>query len=419
MPQKCGPYRWLLFSWTFCLLSGLLPSSAARAQTLEEALVSTYLANPTLEGQRATLRAATEVVAEAKGGWRPTLAIESALQANSVDSTDNTDSNGNFVSNSAALVLEQNLYQGGETVAAVHQAEQLLLYQRARLLVTEQEVFLEATEAYAGLVNDLAILDLAQQNEQRLALQLDGAKKRFKAGQLTDTDVAQAEARHAGALAEHDRSMSTVEASKALYRSIVGLEPASLSIPEAQPDRAANELDALRLATDGNPAIRAASYRLQAAEADIRIATAAIYPRLDLQGEVSYEDNPSSSFDPGSERAAVIGVELRIPLYQGGGEYARIRRARQEISQFDNNLEAVKRAVLADTSRAWQDLRAARATISSIELQVRAAERALVGAKKEAEVGQRTTLDVLDLKSDLFEAEVALANARRDEVVAS
>ncbi len=414
MSLKCGPYRWFLLSWTFCLLSGLAPSSVLRAETLEEALVSTYLANPTLAAQRATLRAATEVVAEAKGGWRPTLAIETALQANSVDSTD---SDGNFTRSSAALVLEQNLYQGGETTAAIHQAEQLLLYQRARLQVIEQEVLLSAIEAYLGLVNDLAVQEFVRQNEERLALQLDGTKKRFEAGELTATDVAQAEARHAGAVAERDRSLSAVEVSKALYRSITGQEPATLAAPGAPDLAVADEPDALRLAIDGNPAIRAARYRYRAAEADIRIAKASIYPRLDLQAEVSYEDD--ASLDAGSERAASIGVELRIPLYQGGGEYARIRRARQESSQFEGDLEAVKRAVQVDTSRAWLDFSAARSTIGSIERQVEAAKRALAGARREAVVGQRTTLDVLDLENDLFEAEVDLASARRDEVVAS
>lgn len=415
MSRRYGRHRWLLCSWAFCLLSGLMPPSGLMAQSLEEALVSTYLSNPTLKAQRAALRAATEQIAEAKGDWRPTLAIESAVQTGLIDSSDR---NGGFTSNSAALVLEQNLYQGGETTASVGQAEQLLLYQRARLVVTEQDVFLAATEAYVGLVNDLALLDLARQNEDRLALQLDGTNKRFKAGELTGTDVAQAEARYAGAVAERDRALSAVEASKALYRSIIGQQPVSLSAPGVLGLKlTASEPEAVERALAGNPAIRAAVYRLAAAEADIRIAKAALYPRLDLQAEVGYADEPN--LDASSESTAAIGIELRIPLYQGGGEYARIRSARQVTNQFEDDLEAAKRVVAAETSRAWQDLRAARSRIGSIEKQVEAAKKALAGARKEAEFGQRTTLDVLDLESDLFQAEVDLATARRDEVVAS
>lgn len=406
--------RWLLLSWVLCLFSGL-SSSGLLAQTLEEALVSTYLSNPTLTAQRATLRATTELVAEAKGDWRPTLAIESAVQAGRIDSSNER---GGFTESSAALVLEQNLFRGGETTASVEGASHLVLYQRARLTATEQDVFLAATEAYAGLVNDLAILELARKNEGRLAQQLDGTKKRFKAGELTGTDVAQAEARFAGAVAERDRAISAVEAAKALYRSITDQEPTALSIElEAMRLSVATEAEALLMATKNNPTIRAARYRLDAAKADIDVAKAAVYPTLDLQAALDYTDEPGAS--NGAERKASIGLELRIPLYQGGAEYARIRRARQTTTQFEDDLEAVQRSVSAETSRAWQDLRAARSRIGSIEQQVLASEKALKGAQKEAEVGQRTTLDVLDLENDLFEAEVDLATARRDEVIAS
>lgn len=412
--KTLGQSRWLLSLWAFCLCAGLFPPENLRAQTFEEALVSTYLANPTLEAERAALRAATDAVGEAKGGWRPTLAIEGELLANDVDEDGTRDS---FLSKSAALVLEQNLFQGGETVASVGQAEQLLLYRRARLDVVEQQVLLSAIEAYAGLANARAVLALARENEQRLETQLDATRKRLKAGELTGTDAAQADARHAAAIAGRERASSAAEAAEAVYRSVTGEVPAALAPLEAPALAFASEAESARLAIENNPSIKAVRYRLAAANSDIRIAESALYPSLDLKAELGYADDPS--LDVGYERAAAIGLELRIPLYQGGGEYARIRRARQEMSQVENDLDAVKRAVTVEVSQAWQDFSAARGTIVSIERQVDAAGQALEGAKKEAAVGQRTTLDVLDLESDFFQAELDLANARRDEVVAA
>ena len=408
------PLRWLVSLWAFSLCASLLPSKHLQAQMLEDALVSTYLANPTLEAERAALRAATDAVGEAQSGWRPTLAIEGELFANDVDESGASDS---FVSKSAALVLEQNIYQGGETVASVGRAEQLLLYRRARLAVVEQQVLLSAIEAYAGLANARAVLELARQNEKRLARQLDATGKRLKAGELTGTDAAQAEARHAGAIATRALAESAVHAAEAVYGSVTGEAPAALA-SLAMPDLAVTaEVEAKRLALDNNPAIRAARYRLAAAESDIRIAEAAVYPSLDLKAELGYEDDPS--LDVSYERAATVGLELRIPLYQGGGEYARIRRARQETSQVKDDLEAVKRAVTVEVVQAWQDFSAANRTMASLERQVEAAGRALTGAEKEAAVGQRTVLDLLDLEGDLFQAEIDRANAARDEVVAS
>ena len=410
--------NWGLLSLYLLLLMPV--SSGLWAQTLEEALVSTYLSNPTLKEQRANLLATAEEVAEAKGDWLPTLAIEAEAQNNVIDIGDEND---NFVSSSAALVLEQNLFQGGETVANVQRTEDLVMYQRARLMAIEQEVLLSATEAYANLVNNLAILDLARKNEDRLAQQLDGAKKRTRAGELTRTDVAQAEARYAGAIAERDRAIGEVESSKADYRSITNQDPASLSTLQALSVPVATEADARALARENNPTIMASRYRLAAAGADILVARAEIYPTLDLRAEVGYadefglDDDDDDDNDDGA--AAAIGVELRIPLYQGGADYARIRRATQINSQFEESLEAATRSVLAATSRAFQDLRAARLRIGSIERQVLAAKTALDGAQKEAAVGQRTTLDLLDLENDFFQAEVDLATTRRDEVVAS
>ncbi len=426
MKQKGASGRFpLQASLLLCILSGVIPASDLPAQTLEEALVSTYLSNPTLNAQRAELRATAELVAEAGGDWRPTLAIESEVQNNVLDIGD---ANDNFISSSAALVLEQNLFRGGETIANVRRTENLVMYKRAELIAVEQEVLLSATKAYADLVNNIAILDLARENENRLNQQLDGTKERTRSGELTRTDLAQAEARYAGSIAERERAIGELKASKADYRNITGQEPVSLSSLETLVLPITTEAAALDLALDGNPAIKAKRYRLAATEADIGVSRAAIYPTLDLRAELGYadeygrdddNDNDNDNDDDDEGAAAAIGFELRIPLYQGGADYARIRRAEQISSQTAEDLEAVKRSVLAATSRAFQELRAARSRIGSIEQQVMAAKTAVDGARQEATVGQRSTLDVLDLEGDVFEAEVDLVTARKDEVLAS
>ncbi len=405
--------RALLFCVSFCPALACLPP-VLMAQSLEDALVSTYLTNPTIRGQRAFLRATTEDVAEAFGDWRPTIAVESEVQANDVDRDDDQDA---FLSSSVALVIEQNLYRGGGTTASINQAEQLVMYERARLAAIEQDVLLDAAEAYIGLANDLALLELAEQNERRLTQRLKATREQFKAGQVTGTDVAQAEARLAEAIAERDRSKGVVEASKATYRSITSQEPVLLSDPIPLPLPTADDAGAQDLASASNPRIKGAQYKLAAAEADIRATKAGLYPSLDLQAELSYEDEPS--IEVKSERAASIGLALRVPLYQGGGDYARVRRAKQIVGQRKDDLEAVKRVVSEEASRAWQELAAARARIGSLQSQVRAAQTAVEGARRETQAGQRTTLDVLDLESDFFQAEVDLATARRDEIVAS
>lgn len=400
--------------WLAAFVVTSVLSFGPKAQTLEEALVSTYVSNPTLEAQRAALRATDELLPQALAGWRPSLRIESDLQASRIDSALG-DSGLETTSN--ALVLEQNLYEGGATVANVSRAERLVRAERARLVTTEQEVMLDAVTVYSNLLNDLAVLELAKQNESRLRQQLKATEDRLDVGDVTRTDVAQAEARVAGAVADRVRAQGVIRATKAAYLNVIDLKPVALQPPPRLRSLPESEAEAQKLAEALNPSIIAAEASLAAAREDVRLAQAALYPRLDLEGELDYTDEPSTTVD--WERTASLSLQLRVPLYQGGGEYASVRQNRQVVDQRRNDLDAVVRSVREEVTRAWQALMTARSSIMSIEEQVRAAAIALEGSRQEALVGQRTTLDVLDQEQDLFDAEVDLVAAQRDEIVAS
>ena len=360
------------------------------------------------------MRATDELVPQALGGWRPTVTLQSSIQTSDIDSSAG---DGSLTGTSSALVLEQNLYRGGETTANTARAERLVRLERARLMATEQDALFSAVEAYTGLLADLAVLELAKQNEARLRRQLEAVRDRFDVGEVTRTDVAQAEARLAGAVAERTAAEGAIETSKATYRNIVNQEPVSLSPPPVLQQIPGDEAAAQGLAEGINPNILAAEYNLAAAEEDVRVATSALLPSLDLEGALRYDDDPNLAVD--WQREATIGLQLRVPLYQGGGEYAGVRQAKQVVHQRRNELETITRAVREETTTAWQALVTARSRITSIRAQVEAAEIALEGSQREAEVGQRTTLDVLDQENDLFQAGVDLVQAQRDEIVAS
>lgn len=384
------------------------------AQSLEEALVSAYLTNPELEAQRASVRATDELVPQALSGWRPTLQVNSSADISDIKSPAG-DGQVNTLSNS--LSIDQNLYEGGGTVANTRRAERLVRVERARLATTEQDVLLRAVEAYTGLLNDLAVLELAVQNENRLRRQLQATKDRFEVGEVTRTDVAQAEARIAGAISERVRATGTIESSRAAFRNVIDLEPTSLIPPEPVTNLPASEADAQQLAESFNPNILAGQFNLAAAKEDVLIAESALYPRLSVNGELTYTEQPSLSVD--WQNVASIGATLAVPLYQGGGEYAQIRQNKETVRQRQSDMDAVYRSVREEVTSAWQALMTAQSSIEAISEQVRAAAIALDGSRQEALVGQRTTLDVLDQENDLFQAEVDLVSAQRDEIVAS
>jgi TolC family type I secretion outer membrane protein len=404
-------------AWMVGIAAGVLLSGAVgqlRAQTLEEALVSAYLTNTDLEAQRAALRATDELVPQALSDWRPTLAIDSTAAYADVDSSQGGGSLGTVGS---SVILDQDLYNGGETVANTSRAENLVRLERARLQAIEQQVLLDAVTAYTDLLSAQAVLDFARQNEDRLQRQLQATRDRFEVGEVTRTDVAQAEASLSGAVASRVQAEGQVQAAEAAYRQVINQEPIKLMRPPPLMALPGTQAEAQELAQAFNPNITAGQYDLAASRADVDVASATLLPRLSLQGELGYTENPSVELD--WQSVGQIGANLTIPLYQGGGEYARVRQTKQTVRQREDDLESVFRSVRQDVTDSWQALTSARTALESFRDQVRAAEIAVEGTRQEALVGQRTTLDVLDQEQDLFQAQVDLVNAARDEIIAS
>ena len=110
----------------------------------------------------------------------------------------------------------------------------------------------------------------------------------------------------------------------------------------------------------------------------------------------------------------ILGVTATIPIYQGGGEWSKIRQAKELVGQRRNALDSARRLAAENTIRAWRQLDSSRSRVTSFEAQVRANEVALNGVRQEALVGSRTTLDVLNAEQELLNSQVNLIQARRD-----
>ncbi len=390
----------------------------AAAGPLEDLLARVYLESPRLEAGRAALRAADEAVPLAKVGDRPALALRSTAALAWTDG-----SRGEAVLNTTrqSLSLAQSLTDGGETAAAVARAESLVLAERARLAALEQDVLLATVAAFAAFARDQELLVRARENERRLALQLAATRDRLRFGDLTKTDLAQAEARAAGAVAERTRAEGAVRTAAAEYERVAGEPPpARLELPEppdAEPGAGdAGEAEPLARAED-TFAYQAARFELRAAEAGIAAARAAFRPRLAMTGEVSHVEEPSAQIE--SQSDASLGATLQLPLYQGGGEYARLRQSKDLVRQRRHALDDARRTAVATAAAAVEDLRTARTRIASLEAQADAAGFAADGVRQEALAGARSVTDLLDAEADLYRAEVELVRARAEQLVAA
>ena len=387
----------------------------AGAETLLDALRAAYSNNPTLRAERAALRAADEGVPQALSDFRPTTQAAGSLARRTQDTS--TGGRTNLTPNTLSLTVSQSVYRGGRTVAATRQAENLVLSGRARLASVEQAVLGDAVAVYINVLRDQAVLQLDRNNELVLRRQLEATQDRFRVGEITRTDVAQAEARLARAASDRIQSEGNLISSRAAYKAVIGTPPGALEPAPQLFDVPASEEEAIRIAVDNNPDLLAAVFAEAASRNAIDVADGGLLPTVSVDGDLSRVEN-SIAANTETESASVT-ARVVIPLYQAGAVYSRARERRQTNQQRRIEVEEARRDVIEGVTTAWERLSTARARYEARLEEVRAAEIALEGVRQEAEVGSRTTLDVLDAQQELLDARVGLVVDERDEYVAA
>jgi outer membrane protein len=271
-----------------------------------------------------------------------------------------------------------------------------------------------------NLLRDTAIVELQQSNVTVLELTLRQTRDRFIIGEVTRTDVAQAESRLALGRSQLLNAEANANTSRAQYRQVIGVEPGRLA-PGTSVDRFFPRTLAAAIARglNENPLTTTAAYNVDAALLQVKIAEGALYPVVTATASVTKQFGSTQVLTQLQSLNAIIGAQVAVPLYQGGSEFATIRQAKETLGQQRLNLETARDQVRANVVQAWGQLDAAKAQIQATQAQVAAAEIALNGVREEARVGQRTTLDVLNAQQDLVSARVALVTAQHDRVVAS
>ena len=398
-------------------LIGLAWSPASAGDTLPGALAAAYATNPTLNAARAEARAIDQQVATALSGWRPTISGNASIGARYQQSRPLETVDPQTTPNNVGVSVSQNVFRGFRTVNSTKEAEAAVRAAQNSLANTEQNILNQAAEAYADVVRDLAIVQLRRQNIEVLAEQLRATQDRFSVGEVTRTDVAQAEARLSAARSELNAADAQLLSSRAVYRQIIGREPMQLAAPQALTSIPHTLEQALTIGGQEHPAILSARFAEESAAFAVRVAEGVLLPTLTLEGRLDRSMEPSSSITR-TETAEILG-RLTIPIYQSGSEYAAIRSAKETRTQRALEIDVAREQVRAAILSAWGGLNAARASIQSAQAQIRASSIALEGVREEARVGQRTTLDVLDAQQELLDAQVALVTAQRDNVVAS
>ena len=397
-----------------------LAAGTASAVTLREALFSTYKANPTLTGQRETLKSSDAGVAIARAAGRPQVSATVGVTRDLTRSGrfDIGGSKGPFIT--GGVDLSYPLFQGGTVRNNVEAAKTRVEAGRATLRAVEGDVFTEAVSAYMDVIRDRAIVELNSNNVKVLDTNLQATRDRFEIGDVTRTDVAQSEARLSLGRSSLTTAQGRLATSEENYRRVIGKRPDALQPPPPLPPFPATADQAVQIALANNPDLIAVARQAEAANYDVRSARGTRLPTVSAVASGDYSNTISGDTQgiPRSGTATSIGVQGRIPLYQGGLPAARIRQAQALEGETLERRVATERAVVANTRSAFATYKAATDAIASNQVAVSANELALEGARAENSVGTRTILDVLNAEQELLNAQVALVTARRDQYVA-
>ena len=390
----------------------LVGVSCAQVGTIDDAFRAAFAGNDTLEAERFGLEALRSEVGIARTNFLPSLTVEGTVQRTEID-IENTGYTG-------GVRLTQPLYNGGRGKASMKAARANIRAGEAALKLTENEIFTGVIEAYAELIFSREVVILNRKLVVGLEAQLDAERRRLRAGDRTRTDVDLTEARLASAVAQLAEARGSLRRAEQEFFRLIGDRPAEELAPIQLDIALPTNLDeALIIARNENPLINQLRHSATVADADVAIRRSALRPRLSAEARLQYRDQVFEFTGVEIEQTlGTVGATLQIPLYQGGGAWSQLTRAKKirKLRQFEitEGIREVESAVVT----AWGDYRATKFKFAATERAVRASREALVGVKTEADYGTRSTIDILDTERDLHLAEIDHAETAKDLDVA-
>jgi outer membrane protein len=404
--------RTLIVSLT--ALAAAIPQ--AQAETLTEAMVSAVETNPSLGAERQRLNATREELPQAWSEALPQISLGGVATARDTDSDNPLLDTGTSETWVSTANVSQLLFGSGRVLSSTRAARAQIAGAVAGYEGARQQLLLDVTAAYADVMQAQAIVAARETNVSNLSRLYEFAQAQFDAGVVTRTDVAQSQARLAQARTLLVQAQGALAASVQAYQRLVGRPPSGLEAPPNAGSLPSDLGAALEIAARSNPQLIGAVAAVELADANVDVAASQGRLSVTLEGSSAlggdYDDDTLES------RTDSVGVRVAIPLLNGGFVRSLTRQQRALRAASNLDLAATQRSVEEQVTTAWTGLMSARAAVDSAREQVDAAELAYEGVLLEQETGLRSTVEVLDQEADLLTARIALAQARRNLVVA-
>ena len=395
----------------------------AQADSLREALVDAYKTSPALQAARADQRAIDEEVPIQRAPGLPNI----SATANHIEFL--RTSPNSFTAPERRLQVgpdfQMPIYSGGAIRNSVKAAKERVKAGQADLRSSESAIFAQVVAAYMDVLRTEALVALSANQVEVLTVNLQATSDRFEIGDLTRTDVAQSQSRLSLAESDLRNAEANLIAARETYIQLVGRAPQDLEPPPPLPGLPDSVGDAVAIALDNNPYLIAARQRVKAAGYDSETAGSGRLPTLGVFASMDYTDyfgtlgGPVASDFGQSETTASAGIQLTVPIFQGGLPAARQRQAYARESAAHERAVETERELIRETRAAYTFWHAALSVIESSQAAVAAAELSLEGVRAENSIGNRSILDVLNAEQELLSARAQLVTARRNAYVAA
>ena len=396
--------------------------TSASAENLVFYIESAYKNNPILNAERKNVKAVKENISISRSEFLPNLSI--TANKTSSNSTNRTNQSGTNLSDSSSdtetktISVDQKVFQGFQGYNSLKKSQLELKRQKLELKKVEQEIILEAATIYLDLIYKEKGKNFNLSNVDLFERQVESDSARLQKGEITLTDLAQAESSLAGAKASLITAETELLTTKTEFERIVRVEvpdsnelkvDLNIKLPK-------NLIEALNLAKKNSPQLLIAQLNYNIAQKDLNIEKSKLSPSASINYSKSKNDDFSATVDNVDEET--VKATITWPLIKGGKNFSSIKKAKYNKEQRNLLLDDAVNGVKSSTTNAWSIYQSAESVLDSTKAQLKAAEIANEGISLEYDSGNtRTTLEVIQSRSLLLNARITKAKAERDFVI--
>ena len=381
------------------------------SMTLNDVLSHVATSNPNVVASQKSIEVADEGVKQERADMLPSL-IATGSYTNTKQEFD-TGTDTDFTPKVYGATLTQTLFAGGGEYNGYRSAQYLSEEARQNYQSFLQDTLNATASAYINVLTAKEVLDLQANQVKLLQEQQKLTNARFDQGEVTKTDVKQAEARLALAIAAKIQAKGSYRTARTALQNLVGMHVDDVSWPVVNYDLPTEySLELRDEVFEVHPDVLAAKAVLESSKKQVKTARSVYFPRVSaVASYTDYEDSASGDYTNES-----IGVQVSLPLFEGGRNVSGVRESISLREQARQIFEQSKRDVDQNLFDAIELYNTAVASLKAFKESEAAAIIAEKGVENEQMLGERTVLDLLDARQELLEARVNVAIAKGDVI---